>query len=120
MNSTITQEKSLMNFSLNEEQLLLQQTIRDFVEKEVIPHAKDWDEKEEVPLNTIKKLSGLGIMGMPVDQKYGGARLDLLSVAVVIEELARGDGSLALTVAAHNGLCCGHISKFGTEEQKQK
>ena len=109
-----------MNFSLNEDQILLQQTVRDFVIKEVIPHAREWDEKEMVPLPTIKKLSELGIMGMAVDPKYGGAGLDTVSIAVVIEELAKGDGSLSLTVAAHNGLGCGHIEKFGTEEQKQK
>ena len=109
-----------INFSLNEEQSLLQQTIRDFVEKEVKPKAKEWDEKEEVPLETIKKLSNLGLMSMAIDSKYGGSALDLVSIAVVIEELARGDGSLALTVAAHNGLACGHIARFGTEEQKQK
>lgn len=112
--------REAMNFSLSEEQLLLKQTIHDFVEKEVIPYAKEWDEKEEVPLGTIKKLATLGIMGMTVDPKYSGAGLDLVSSAVVIEELARGDGSLALTVAAHNGLACGHINTFGTEEQKKK
>ena len=109
-----------MDFSLNEEQLLLKQTIRDFVTKEIIPHAKEWDEKEEVPLSTIKRLASLGIMGMTVDHKYGGSGLDPVSIAVVVEELAHGDGSLALTVAAHNGLACGHIAKFGTEDQKQK
>ena len=109
-----------MNFSLNEDQILLQQTIRDFVEKEIIPHAKEWDEKEEVPLNVLKKLGPMGIMGMAIDPKYGGAGLDMVSIAVVIEELARGDGSLALTLAAHNGLASGHISRFGNEEQKQK
>ncbi len=109
-----------MNFNLTEEQLLLQQTIRDFVVKEVVPHAKDWDEKEEVPLGTIKKLSELGLMGMAVDPKYNGSGLDTVSIAVVIEELAKGDGSLALTVAAHNGLGCGHISNFGSEDQKKK
>ena len=119
MSITIKTKES-MNFSLNEEQALLQQTIRDFVEKEVVPHAKEWDEKEEVPLNTIKKLSEIGILGMTVDSKYGGAELDALSIAVVMEELARGDGSLALTVAAHNGLACNHISKFSSEEQKEK
>ena len=117
---TQTKEKETMNFDLNEDQLLLQQTIRDFVIKEVTPHAKEWDEKEEVPLGTIKKLADLGIMGMAVDPKYGGAGLDPLSIAIVIEELACGDGSLSLTVAAHNGLGSGHIAKFGTEEQKQK
>ena len=115
-----TKTEETMNFSLNEDQVLLQETIRDFVEKEVIPYAKEWDEKEEVPLNTLKKLSSMGIMGMAVDQKYGGAGLDTVSIAAVIEELACGDGSLALTVAAHNGLGSGHISRFGTEEQKQK
>ncbi len=119
MSAAIT-EKETMIFSLSEEQLLLQQTICDFVKKEVILYAKDWDEKEEVPLSTIKKLSNLGIMGMAIDPKYGGAGLDTLSIAVVIEELSRGDGSLALTVAAHNGLGSGHIARFGTEEQKQK
>lgn len=119
MSTTLTQNKQT-GFSLNEEQMLLKQTIREFVEKEVIPHAPSWDEKEEVPLATIKKLSELGIMGMVVDPKYGGAGLDAISIPLVIEELAYGDGSLALTVAAHNGLCCGHISMFGNEEQKQK
>ena len=117
---TQTKTKETMNFSLNEDQLMLQQTIRDFVAKEVIPHARDWDEKEEVPIPTIKKLATLGIMGMAIDPKYGGAGLDPVSIAVVIEELAKGDGSLALTVAAHSGLGCGHIARFGTEEQKQK
>lgn len=109
-----------MNFSLNNDQLLLKQTIRDFVEKEVIPHAKKWDESEEPPLNVIKKLGSLGILGMTIDPRYGGSGLDPLSIAIVIEELARGDGSLALTIAAHNGLACGHISKSGNEEQKKK
>ena len=117
MPTSAIKEKTAMNFNLNEDQLMLKQTIRDFVEKEVISHAKEWDEKEEVPLNTIKKLAGLGILGMAVDQKYGGAGLDPVSIAVVIEELARGDGSLALTIAAHNGLACGHTSRFGSEDQ---
>ena len=118
--ATTTQTKETMNFSLNDDQLLLQQTIRDFVEKEVISNAKEWDEKEEVPFSTVKKLANLGILGMAIDPKYDGAGLDPLSIAVVMEELARGDGSLALTIAAHNGLCCGHISRFASEEQKQK
>ena len=119
--STVAQIKQdKMNFSLNEDQLLLQQTVRDFVIKEVIPKAKNWDESEEVPLDTVKKLASLGMMGMAVESKYGGSELDPLSIAIVIEELARGDGSLALTIAAHNGLGCGHISRFGSEEQKKK
>ena len=120
MPTSAVKEKASMNFDLNEDQLLLKQTIRDFVEKEVKPYTKEWDETEKVPLGTIKKLGALGILGITVDPKYGGGGLDPVSVAVVIEELARGDGSLTLTIAAHNGLCCGHISRFGTEEQKQK
>ena len=112
--------KESTGFALTEDQLLLKQTIHDFVEKEVKPNATLWDEKEEVPLSTIKKLGELGILGMPIDPKYGGAGLDMFSIAIVIEELARGDGSLALTIAAHNGLACGHINNFGSEEQKQK
>ena len=80
---TQTKTKESMNFSLNEDQTLLRQTIRDFVEKEVIPHAKEWDEKEEPPLSTIKKLSNLGIMGMTVDHKYGGSKLDPVSIALL-------------------------------------
>ncbi|MDH4127989.1 MAG: acyl-CoA dehydrogenase family protein [Spirochaetota bacterium] len=109
-----------MNFSFSEDQLLIQQTIHDFVTKEVIPNAKEWDEKEEVPIKTIKKLSELGIMGMSLDPMYGGAGLDTISITIVMEELARGNGSLALTVAAHNGLACGHIARFGSEEQKKQ
>ncbi len=120
MSTTTEIKQDKMNFSLNEDQFLLQQTIRDFVIKEVVPKAKDWDESEEVPIDTIKKLASLGILGMAVENKYGGSELDPVSIAVVIEELARGDGSLALTVAAHNGLGCGHISRFGSEEQKKK
>ena len=116
----LTEKTQNMNFLLNEDQLLLQQTVRDFIAKEVIPNAKEWDEKEEVPLTAVKKLAALGIMGMTIDSKYGGAGLDVVSVAVVMEEIARGDGSLALTVAAHNGLACGHISKFASEDQKKK
>lgn len=109
-----------MNFDLNEEQTLLKETVRDFINKEVVPFATSWDESEEVPLNTIKKLSELGILGMPVPQKYNGSELDMLSIAIVMEELARGDGSLALTIAAHNGLASSHISNFASEEQKKK
>jgi len=109
-----------MDFSLNKDQILLQQTIHDFVEKEVRPKAREWDEKEEPPIAVIKKLGALGFMGMAVPQKYGGSELDALSISLVIEELAKGDGSLALTLAAHNGLGCGHIVRFGTEDQKKK
>ncbi len=109
-----------MNFSLNKDQILLQETIKSFVEKEVKPKAKQWDENENVPLDIIKKLGEMGIMGMSVSHEYGGSELDMVSTALVIEELAKGDGSLALTVAAHSGLACGHIFRFGSEEQKKK
>lgn len=109
-----------MNLNLSAEQKLLKETIRDFVEKEVIPFAFSWDEKEEPPVEVIKKLSSLGILGMPVSPVYGGSELSLLDSSIIMEELARGDGSLALTIAAHNGLCLNHIFKFGNEEIKKK
>lgn len=122
MSTTLTKESlnESMNFNLNEDQTLLKQTLRDFVETEVIPNATSWDEKEEVPIDVVKKLGALGITGMTVGSDYGGSELDPISIAVVMEELARGDGSLALTIAAHCGLACNHIGFFASEEQKKK
>ncbi len=109
-----------MDFELTEEHLQLQQTVHDFCESEVKPHARRWDETAEFPMSTVRALAELGIMGMSVPEEYGGAGLDALGVAVVIEEVARYDGSLALTVASHNGLGTGHLLRFGSEELKRR
>lgn len=109
-----------MNFSLTENQKMIADMMRSFVAKEVIPYAREWDEEEKFPMDVVRKLGGLGMLGIVVPEKYGGSGADYVSSALAIEEIARGDGSLALTVASHNSLCTGHILHFGSEEQKQK
>jgi alkylation response protein AidB-like acyl-CoA dehydrogenase len=109
-----------MDFELPEELREIQRTVREFCEAEVKPHARGWDEREEFPWEVVRKLGPLGLMGMAVPEEYGGAGMGALAVAVVIEEIARHDGSLALTVASHNGLGTGHILRFGTEAQRRR
>ena len=114
------QGEATMDFQLTEEQLTLQRTVREFCEREVKPNARRWDERAEFPTETVRALGELGVMGMSVPMEYGGVGLDLASAAVVIEEVARYDGSLALTVASHNGLGTGHLLRFGSEELKRR
>ena len=109
-----------MNFQLSEEHLEIQRTVREFCEREVKPNAKRWDESCEFPLATVRALAELGVMGMSVPETFGGAGMNALAVALVIEEVARHDGSLALTVASHNSLGTGHLLRFGSEEQKRR
>ena len=109
-----------MNFQLSEEHQQIRDMIRDFVKSEVIPHAREWDEAEAFPHETVAKLGELGMLGVVIPEQYGGSELDMLSLSLIIEEVARGDGSLALTVASHNGLGSGHILYAGNEEQRQK
>jgi alkylation response protein AidB-like acyl-CoA dehydrogenase len=109
-----------MDFDLPEHLLQIQRSVREFCEREVKPFARGWDEAGTFPLETVRKLGHLGVMGMAVPERYGGAELGALGVAVVVEEVARYDGSLALTVASHNGLGTGHILRFGTEAQKER
>ncbi|HEX7623160.1 MAG TPA: acyl-CoA dehydrogenase family protein [Anaeromyxobacteraceae bacterium] len=109
-----------MDFELSDEHLHLQRTVRDFCEREVKPKARRWDETGEFPRETVRALGELGLLGMNVPEAYGGSELGAVGVAVVIEEVARFDGSLALTVASHNGLGTGHLLRFGSEELKRK
>jgi alkylation response protein AidB-like acyl-CoA dehydrogenase len=109
-----------MELELSEELLEIQRTVRTFCEAEVKPHARAWDEAGTFPREVVAKLGELGIMGMAVPEEYGGAGMGALAIATVVEEVARFDGSLALTVASHNGLGTGHILRFGTEEQKRR
>ncbi len=109
-----------MDFDLPEQHRLLRDSVREFCERHVRPHAREWDEAERFPLELVPKLAELGLLGIRVPEEYGGSGLDTLSYAIAVEECARVDGSLALTVASHNGLGTGHILKFGTEEQKQR
>ncbi|MBX3127373.1 MAG: acyl-CoA dehydrogenase family protein [Polyangiaceae bacterium] len=109
-----------MDFELPESHRILRQTLRDFCEREVRPHARGWDAEERFPLEIVPRLAELGLLGIRIPEAYGGAEMDTLAYAIAVEECARVDGSLALTVASHNGLGTGHILAFGSEAQKQK
>ncbi len=109
-----------MDFDLPEELEEIRRLVREFCQAEVTPHARAWDEAGTFPRETVAKLGGLGLMGIAVPEQYGGAGLGALATAVVVEEVARHDGSLALTVASHNGLGQGHLLRFGTEAQRQR
>jgi alkylation response protein AidB-like acyl-CoA dehydrogenase len=109
-----------MDFDLPEELLEIQRTVRQLCQEEVVPNARAWDEAGTFPHAVVRKIGELGLMGIAVPEAYGGAGLGALATAVVVEEVARHDGSLALTVASHNGLGQGHLLRFGTEAQKQR
>ena len=109
-----------MNFDFSEHHALLRKTVRDFARTEVMPHARKWDEEERFPKEIVPKLAELGLLGIRIPEEYGGSGMDTTSYAICVEEIARIDGSLALTVASHNGLGTGHILAFGSEEQKKK
>src|SRR5512132_1263879 len=113
-------EDSVLDFSLSEEQQLLKKTVRDFAESELAPHAREWDEKQEFPREVFTKLGDLGLMGAVWPTEYGGAGLSTLDYAIAMEELSRVDAGVALSVAAHNSLCSGHIYLAGSEEQRKK
>ncbi|MFL5298915.1 MAG: acyl-CoA dehydrogenase family protein [Anaeromyxobacteraceae bacterium] len=109
-----------MDHDFTDEQREIQRTVREFCEREVKPHARKWDEEERFPMSVVKALGDLGLLGMTVPESYGGAALGAAGVAMVVEEVARYDGSLALTVASHNGLGTGHLMRFGSEELKRR
>jgi len=108
-----------MDFRLTEDQALLRRSVREFAETEIKPHIREWDEAQHFPAELMPKLADLGLMGIQFDPAYGGAGMSAVDYCVCIEELARVDPSVSLSVAAHNGLGAAHISMFGTEEQKQ-
>jgi alkylation response protein AidB-like acyl-CoA dehydrogenase len=103
-----------------ENQAMISKMIRDFAKKEIEPYKMQWDETQEFPVPLFKKLGDLGLMGVLVPTEYGGSGFGYMEYVTVIEELSKVDGSIGLSVAAHNSLCTNHILQFGTEEQKQK
>ncbi len=105
---------------LTEEQKMVQQLAREFAQNEIAPRAAELDETGEFPLDNMQKMGELGLLGVPFSEEYGGAGLDTLSFALVLEEFGAACGSTALSVAAHASLCCTPIYLFGNEEQKQK
>lgn len=109
-----------MDFSFTDEQQQLRRTVREFAEGEIAPHVMEWDEASTFPSEIIPKLAEMGLMGIFFPEEYGGAGLGYVEYVIAIEELSRVDGSIGLTVAAHNSLCSNHIYKAGTEEQRQK
>lgn len=109
-----------MDFRLTDEQLLLRRTVREFAETEIRPHVREWDEAQHFPAEIIPTLADLGLMGIQFPEAYGGSGMSAIDYCICIEELARVDPGLALSVAAHNGLCAAHIFMFGTEAQKQR
>ena len=109
-----------MNFELNEDQLQVKHSIREFAESEIRPHTLEWDETQHFPDELRPKLAELGLMGIIFPEQYGGSGMGYVEYATIIEELGRVDGSVGLSVAAHNSLCSNHIYMFGNEEQKQK
>ena len=109
-----------MNFNLNKTQELFRQMIREFAEKEVKPLAAEIDEQERFPQETVDKMAPLGIFGIPVPKKYGGAGGDNLMYSIAVEELSRCCATTGVIVSAHTSLCLSPILQFGTEEQKMK
>jgi alkylation response protein AidB-like acyl-CoA dehydrogenase len=109
-----------VDFSFTEEQELLRRTVREFMRNEVAPVIAEYDEAQKFPVEILRKMGELGIMGVVVPEEYGGAGLNYVDYVIVVEEISRLDGSLGLTVAAHNSLGTGHILIAGNEEQKRR
>jgi alkylation response protein AidB-like acyl-CoA dehydrogenase len=109
-----------VDFELNEEQQQVKQSIREFAEAELKPHVMEWDEAQHFPIELLPKFAELGLTGVLFPEEYGGAGLGYIEYATIIEELARVDPSVALSLAAHNSLAGGHIFIAGSEEQKQR
>ena len=109
-----------MDFELSEDQQQVKASVREFAEAEIAPHVHEWDEAQHFPVELLPKLAELGLMGVIFPEEYGGAGMGYVEYATIIEELSRVDGSVGISVAAHNSLCSNHIYMFGTEGQKRK
>ncbi len=109
-----------MHLTLTDDQALLRRAVREFAEAEIRPHVLEWDEAQHFPVELLPKLAALGLTGIQFDEAFGGAGMSAVDYCICIEELARVDPSISLSIAAHNGLCSAHISMFGTNAQKQR
>ena len=112
--------EAVLDFQLNEEQLQLRKSVREFAEREILPNVMKWDEAGEFPLSTIKELGKLGLLGTIFPAEYGGAGMGYVEYVMAIEELSRVDGSVGIIVAAHSSLCTNHIFLAGSDAQKEK
>jgi len=120
MNNTTEITNNNFLIELTENQILIRDTIRDFAQKKIKPRVMEWDEAQHFPTDLFKELGELGFMGIIFPDKYGGAGLGYVEFVIIIEELGVVDPSIALSVAAHNGLCTNHIYRFGNEAQRNK
>ncbi len=109
-----------MEFDLTEEQQQVKRMAREFAGAEIKPHVMEWDESQHFPRELFTKMGELGLMGVIFPEEYGGAGMGYVEYAMIIEEIARVDGSIGLSVAAHNSLCTNHIFQYGNEEQRRK
>ncbi|OHD65323.1 MAG: acyl-CoA dehydrogenase [Spirochaetes bacterium RBG_13_51_14] len=108
-----------MDFNLTDEQQMLRETVRQFAENELKPKAEHYDRTHEFPMEHVKKLREMGIMGIVYPEEYNGAGMDYVSYAIAVEEVSRGDASTGVIVSAHNSLCLSPIYYFGSEQQKK-
>jgi len=118
--ATMTEPTVGINFDESENQKMISQMIKDFGELEIKPNIMKWDESQEFPVPLFRKMGELGLMGVLVPEEYGGSGFGYPEYVTAVSEVARIDGSIGLSVAAHNSLCTGHILQFGSEEQKKK
>src|SRR5438093_11891434 len=109
-----------MDFSYTEELLEIKRVVREFAESEIRPHDLEWDEKQIFPRDVLKKLAELGFMGVLIPTEYGGAGLGYVEYVTIVEELSRVDGSIGISVAAHNSLGTGQFYSLSNEEQCPK
>ena len=109
-----------MDFDFNKKQLLIKQTIEEFCAKEIVPYAEEIDHEERFPDREIKKLAKMGIMGMSIPKKYGGAGLDNVSQTIIMENVSKACASTSVTMGAHTSLCCFPLVAYGTKVQKER
>ncbi|MBI4415504.1 MAG: acyl-CoA dehydrogenase family protein [Euryarchaeota archaeon] len=109
-----------VDFKLTPEQELVRDTVREFVDREIVPHVREWERKGEIPQSLYAKMAELGFLGAPVPQKYGGAGMDYVSFALLVEEISRGSSSVRTTISVQTSLSETTLMLFGNEEQKQK
>jgi alkylation response protein AidB-like acyl-CoA dehydrogenase len=109
-----------MDVRLSEDQEILRRTVREFAEAEIGPHVMEWDEAQQFPMDLLPKLASLGLMGIQFPEAVGGAGMSAVDYCICIEELARVCPAIALSVAAHNGLCTAHVAMFGNDAQRRE
>jgi alkylation response protein AidB-like acyl-CoA dehydrogenase len=118
--SSVEEAVQSLDFNLTEDQQAIKQVAREFAESELLPHRMEWDESQEFPMEAFQKMAQLGFLGTLMPTEFGGAGLGATENSIIIEELARVDCSVALSIAAHNGLCSSHIYRFASDELKQR